>query len=132
MALMFANILLLFAISIGGQKLEVEIADTKAKRAQGLMGRKNLSQDSGMLFILDQPQIASFWMKNVLFPLSIAFFDKDKTLIEILDMEVASGGNFPTYLSTKPVLYALEVSQNWFRGKGVRPGMKFFFLEEPN
>lgn len=128
---MFANIVLLCAIAIGGHRIEVEIADTKDLRAKGLMGRKNLPEDGGMLFIFDEALIGSFWMKNVTFPLSIAFFDAEKKLIEILDMEVDASNNNPQiYQSSKPILYALEVIQNWFSEKNIRPGMKFSFLED--
>ena len=127
---MFANVLLLCLIALGRETIEVEIADSPISRSIGLMGRETLPQDSGMLFIFERPQIASFWMKNVKVPLSIAFFDQEKKLIEIMDMAVVLEGRPRTYLSSQPALYALEVPQNWFWEKRIRPGMKFSFLED--
>ena len=68
-------------IEINDQILDVEIADTPSKWAKGLMGRKELPEGKGMLFIYPSARRLSFWMKNTLTPLSIAFFDDDKTII---------------------------------------------------
>jgi uncharacterized protein len=84
-----------------------------------------------MLFIFEQPQPLIFWMKDTIIPLSIAFFDDKKRLIEILDMPVLSesAGPFPLFKSSRPALYALEVPEHWFIAKGIEKGMEFSFLE---
>lgn len=118
-------------ISIVGQTVQVEIADTPESRRKGLMGRKHLAPDTGMLFIFENPQLLSFWMKDTLIPLSIAFFDEKKKLIEAIDMPVPSSNvtQPPLFTSTKPALYALEMPQNWFREKGIQQGVEFSFLD---
>ena len=68
----------LFAVEIefGGAPLEVEVASTSKERGLGLAGRSSLSENSGMLFVYEKPEVVRFWMKNTLIPLSIGFFDK--------------------------------------------------------
>src|SRR6266403_250102 len=70
--------------------IEVEVADSDETREQGLMGRKELEDTSGMIFIFDQEEPQGFWMKNTIIPLSIGFFDKRGNLFQITDMEPAS------------------------------------------
>ena len=60
-------------LNVNNVPLNVEIADTPAKRARGLMHRRGLAPDSGMLFVFKKPQKLSFWMKDTKIPLSIAF-----------------------------------------------------------
>jgi len=59
----------------------VEIADDPEERQQGLMGREMLDPDSGMLFIFDEPQVLTFWMKDTLIPLDIIFFGPQGALL---------------------------------------------------
>ena len=119
-------------IEIGNQTLQVEIADTPDAQAKGLMERTHLPKNTGMLFVFDQPKILAFWMKNTLIPLSIAYFDEKKQLLETADMPVLeeNAGSPPLYISSKPALYALEVPQYWFREKGIKKGMEFSFLDQ--
>lgn len=119
-------------IEIAGHILEVEIADTHAARAKGLMGRTELPEGHGMLFVYEHAQRLCFWMKGTLIPLSIAFFDEDKICIGILDMEPATSKSPVRYRCTAPALYALEVPQGWFERQGIRRGDKFSFLDEKN
>jgi uncharacterized protein len=116
-------------IRLGNQILTVEIAKTHEARANGLMGRTELAEGHGMLFIYSEPQRLVFWMKNTLIPLSIAFFDEDKELINILDMEPPAGPKLVRYRSTAPALYALEVPQGWFERHDIERGAKFSFLD---
>jgi len=95
------------------------MAITDAQRAQGLMYRKDLKDGEGMLFIFEQDQILSFWMKNTLIPLSIAYIASDGRIIEIYDMEP---GNLNPVYSSRSVRYALEVPQGWFGRAGLGPG----------
>ena len=115
-------------ISIGNQKIIVEIAESAEDLNKGLMGRKELKNGHGMLFIFQKPGPQLFWMKNTYIPLSIAFFDQERVLINKTDMPPCTvDPSLPCFKSLKPALYALEVPQGWFEKHGIEPGMKFSF-----
>jgi len=105
-----------------GQVLAVvkaEIASTPEDRSAGLMYRKSLKDGSGMLFVFEKDQILSFWMKNTLIPLSIAYIASDGRIIDIKDMYPR---NETSVTSSRSVRYALEVPQGWFSRAGVQAG----------
>jgi uncharacterized protein len=116
-------------ISLNDHLLRVELAMTEKEHAQGLMEREHLQEGEGMLFIFDEPHILSFWMKNTNIPLSIAFFDAHRAIINIEQMDPPQGGVLRTYRSHKPALFALEVSQGWFDRQGIRVGDFFEWTE---
>ena len=117
-------------ISINEHILNVEVVDTIETRAKGLMGRKELAVDSGMLFVYPSPQPLSFWMKNTLIPLSIAFIDEHLKIVKILDMDVPENEqDLPLYTCMKLCKYALEVQQGWFKNNGIHIGSKISFLD---
>ena len=68
-------------IKIDGKSVTVEIADNEARREYGLMYRKELGANSGMLFVFEFEDMQNFWMKNTLIPLSIGYFDKNRKLL---------------------------------------------------
>jgi uncharacterized protein len=107
----------------GGKKVEVrvEIADDPFERARGLMYRTVLGEDRGMLFVFPREQQLSFWMKDTLIPLSIAYIDSKGRITDILDMKPLDDKP-PHYVSSEPVQYALEVNQGFFEERGVRVG----------
>jgi uncharacterized membrane protein (UPF0127 family) len=114
-----------FAQNTKTATLQVEVADTAAARAQGLMNRLRLPEDAGMLFIFEETGHWGFWMKNTLIPLSIAFIGADWRIVDIVDMAVADdpkSGPFPIYQSQKPFKYALEVNQGFFKRRGLGIG----------
>ncbi|MFP3089105.1 DUF192 domain-containing protein [Treponema sp. TIM-1] len=100
-------------------RIQVEIARTEAERAQGLMHRTALPDGEGMLFVFERDQILSFWMKDTLIPLSIAFISYDGRILEIYDMQPR---DLSSVHSRRSVRYALEVPQGWFERTGIRVG----------
>lgn len=110
--------------------LKVDVADTAETRSHGLMFRKSLRDDEGMLFIFQDDDRWAFWMKNTLVPLSIAFVDRTWRVVDIQDMPVAASpehGPFPVYQSKAPARYALEVAQGLFIRKRIGVGARVQF-----
>lgn len=105
----------------GGERveLEVEIADDWAEQQRGLMERTELAENAGMLFVFEREQPRSFWMKNTLIPLSIAYIDSDGRIIDIQDMEPLDESSHP---SAEPARYALEVNQGFYEERGIEVG----------
>ena len=106
-------------LTIGKQKLVVEVAATPDERATGLMNRFSLQPDHGMLFVFDRPQPLAFWMKNTYVALSIAFIAPDGRIINIEDMKPQTE---ETHWSRGPAMYALEMKKGWFAERGIGPG----------
>jgi uncharacterized membrane protein (UPF0127 family) len=117
-------------IRLGSETLIMEIADTYQARSRGLMGRKELLDGHGMLFIYDRAERLCFWMKDTLIPLSIGFFDGEKRLLEVLDMDPPTDQRYIKYPCRSLAQYALEVPQGWFEKYKIKIGDKFSFLEE--
>ncbi|MDR2176673.1 MAG: DUF192 domain-containing protein [Treponema sp.] len=99
--------------------LRAEIARSAEEKQKGLMFRKNLADGQGMLFVFDRDQIMSFYMKNTLVPLSIAFIRSDGGIVEIRDMRPLDES---LIRSSRSVRYALEVPQGWFDRAGIKTG----------
>lgn len=115
-------------LTLGAAKLHVEVADTPEKLGRGLMYRKALGENEGMLFIFPNDEIQSFWMKNTFVPLSIGFFDAGKKLVEFFDMDPVKSEmemNPPTYQSKASATYALEVPKGWFQKHKIPLGTTF-------
>jgi uncharacterized membrane protein (UPF0127 family) len=106
----------------GTVDLDVEIAETEAQRDFGLMQRKSLADDAGMAFLFPEDVSATFWMKDTLIPLSVAFADADGTILEILDMEPCNADPCPTYDPGVQYRTALEVNKGAFERLGVARG----------
>jgi uncharacterized protein len=106
-------------LSVGGVKLLVEIAHTPAQREKGLMFRKSMAEDHGMLFVFPRDEQLSFWMKNTPIPLSIAFIGSDGTIKQIADMQPESLATIPSDFSVR---YALEVNQGFFARHRIHAG----------
>jgi len=108
--------------SQGRVELSVRIASTPAAKAKGLMGEPTLAQNAGMVFTYEGPTTVPFWMKDTRIPLSIAYWDKENRIVDILDMEPCTSGPCPLYRSSSPYLGAVEVNRGFFERHGVRIG----------
>lgn len=114
-------------IRVGSKELVVEVAKTHEEASYGLMYRKHLKENEGMLFIFADEEPLSFWMKNTFVDLSIAFFDKQFVLIEIKDMKSVKSEmqvQFDSHTSVKPAQYALEMRLGWFKKNNIKVGDK--------
>jgi uncharacterized protein len=105
----------------GEVRVRVEVADDPAEQAKGLMDRTTLGENRGMLFVFPDEEVRAFWMKDTLIPLSIAFIDSQRRIIDIQDMKPLDDEP-PHYVSAEPAQYALEVNQGFFEKRGVKVG----------
>lgn len=106
-------------LSIGMYRIQAEVAATQQARELGLMNRQTMPQQAGMLFVFEQAQPYCFWMKNTLLPLSIAFIDEAGQIVNLADMQPQTETN---HCAVKPIRYALEMNQGWFKAKGIKAG----------
>ncbi len=108
-------------ITIKNKKLFVEVAYTSKQKQIGLMNRKNLEKNHGMIFVYEKEKVLNFWMKNTYIPLSIAYIREDGTVIGIYDMTPLDE---TAISSIYPCKYAIEVNQGYYRSIGLKPGDK--------
>jgi uncharacterized protein len=113
----------------GMHLIRAEVASNYETRGRGLMHRKALAPNSGMLFIFDAPGLQCMWMKNTYIPLSVAFLDEQGTIINIEDMQPQTEDS---HCAKRPAIYALEMTQGWFGQRGIKPGMKLAGLDKPS
>lgn len=109
----------ILSLDVGTEKIKVELALTPGERQTGLMNRKELAPDRGMLFVFEEEAPRSFWMKNTLISLSIAYLDREGNIIDIQDMAPLNTTPVP---SAGPAMYALEVNRGMFSRWGVSVG----------
>ena len=121
-----ADPLLTYPLKIRDHGLRVEVAETDEARRTGLMFRRQLGENSGMLFVYDTEQAWAMWMRNTYVPLSVAFIDRKGKIINIEDMQPQTDD---THQSAGPAKYALEVNQGWFARRGIKPGDRVLGLE---
>ena len=105
--------------------LIVEIAETRESQAKGLMFRKNLDINKGMLFVFTYETLHEFWMKNTYIPLNIAYISGNGIINEIYNMKPIDTSI--TYPSKKKALFALEVNKDWFKNNNISEGCKVIF-----
>ena len=111
------------SVELGGKTFKVEIADTAEKQALGLMFRDSMADDEGMIFVFPNEAPRSFWMKNTRIPLDIMYFDKDLKMVSIsADTPPCRVSRCPSYPSTGPAMYVLELNAGKASELGVGPG----------
>ena len=111
-------------LKIGKKKYDVEIAKTAKEKEQGLMNRKHLDEDKGMLFVYDRPQTVGFWMKNTYVPLDIIFINEDQEVLSIYHGKPMT----KTIAEEDGVKYVLEVNQ----GSGIKEGDEMDYDDDPD
>ena len=108
-------------LSAGMHVIQAELAQTPDERSIGLMFRKTMGTNEGMLFSFEQPGQQCFWMKNTLLPLSVAFIADDGSVVNIERMLPQT---LDSHCSDKPVRFVLEMNDGWFAARGIKRGMK--------
>ena len=108
--------------SAGASVLRVELATTPGEQAKGLMGRTSLPGNDGMLFLFDRPTTASFWMKDTVIPLSIAFYDGRGRVVTVRNMRPCTHGPCARYHAARPYMGAIEANRGYFQRHGIGVG----------
>ena len=108
-------------LSVGMHLIHAELAQSPEERTIGLMFRKTMAANDGMLFAFEQAGQQCFWMKNTLLPLSAAFVADNGTVVNIEEMKPQT---LDSHCSLKPVRFVLEMNEGWFAKHGIKPGSK--------
>jgi hypothetical protein len=110
--------------------IDIEIAETNAERARGLMFRRSMGYDRGMLFLFEQADTTGFWMKNTPLPLDIMFLAPDSSIINIVKRTTpfSTDNIYPT----APKKYVVEVRAGFADRFDIEPGMTVRWTREPD
>lgn len=114
-------------LSIGDVKVRAELSPKDWERTWGLMHRRRMSADDGMLFMYAGEKERKFWMGHCHFALDIAYFDAKRRLLNVVSIDPYPDPNVDPGLdvpgsrapSAGPAQYALEMHKGWFRRKGL-------------
>jgi uncharacterized membrane protein (UPF0127 family) len=108
-------------IGAGMYNIRAEVAARPEQRQIGLMHRKQMPTNDGMLFVFESAEMHCFWMRNTLIPLSIAFLAEDGSIVNIADMKPMDE---TSHCPAKAVRFALEMNVGWFERRGLKAGSK--------
>lgn len=108
-------------LTAGMHVIRAELAVTPQQQQTGMMFRKEMGANEGMLFVNEVAGVRCFWMRNTLIPLTIAFIDDDGTIVNLADMKPMSE---QSHCSLRPVRFALEMNQGWFAKRGIKAGFR--------
>lgn len=106
-------------VQLGKRQFTLEVADDDASRQRGLMYRRVLPADGGMIFVFEQEDVLDFWMKNTYIPLDIVYLDKSGKVITIKQMKPLDQ---TTVSSEKPAKFAIELNEGTAAEVGVKTG----------
>ena len=109
-------------LTINGQKIEIEIADTSAKRRQGLSNRQSLPPNQGMLFIFDNYARTNFWMKDMRFPIDIIWIRDDQIIGIEKNIPIPDSQILKRYTPNRPINYVLEVNAGYSDKNNIKIG----------
>jgi uncharacterized membrane protein (UPF0127 family) len=115
-------------LSVGIYAIQAEVAAENNERQRGLMFRKQLGPNQGMVFLFDQPLVQCMWMHNTLIPLSVAFIDNEGRVINVEEMAAQTDDN---HCATRPARFALEMNRGWFAKHGIVAGARISGLPKP-
>lgn len=121
-----AQTLPLVELTAGIHRVEAEVVNTQQTRMIGLMHRRSMAPQRGMLFVFDEVRTHCMWMKNTFIPLSVAFLDEGGRIINVEDMQPHSEDN---HCAARPARYALEMNLGWFRSRHLAPGTAIAGIE---
>ena len=108
-------------IGAGMHVIRAEVAQSPQQQQIGMMMRREMGANEGMLFVNADAGVRCFWMRNTLLPLTIAFIADDGTIVNLADMQPQSD---ESHCSEKPVRFALEMNKGWFAKRGLSAGTK--------
>ena len=108
-------------IGAGMHLIRAEVAQSPQQQQVGMMMRREMGANEGMLFVNADAGVRCFWMRNTLLPLTIAFIADDGTIVNLADMQPQSD---QSHCSEKPVRFALEMNKGWFAKRGLSAGTK--------
>ena len=114
-------------LNAGGQSIKAEVAADDATRQQGLMFRKSMGKNDGMLFVFPELGYHAMWMRNTLIPLSVAYMDQAGKVLSIHEMQPQTE---TPHQAAGPARYALEMNAAWFTSHKVRVGDTIKGLEK--
>lgn len=110
------------ALKIGDAQIYAETADANEEIVKGLSGRRSIEEDSGMYFVLKKREIATFWMKGMLFSLDIIWIDDEKIIGIVKDAPTPTDKDITTYTSPGPVTHVLEVNAGFAKEHNIKIG----------
>ena len=113
--------------SSGTVSVKIETASTPEQKTIGLMYRKFLEKNSGMLFVFDKEEPKTFWMKNTLIPIDIIFISSGKKIVSFETMEPCAADPCVIYSSGRPAQYALEVNKGFVKENEITTGNQLIF-----
>lgn len=121
--LLLAGCYKLETVYFDGIEVKVMVADSEIERLKGLMFRENLPENQGMLFVFENQEIRSLWMKNTLMPLDMIFVDSNNLIVDIIEnAEPCKTQECPIYTSNAPAMYIIEVNAGFVKKNGIEVG----------
>jgi uncharacterized membrane protein (UPF0127 family) len=108
-------------LAVGMHRIEAELAHTPQARQTGLMNRKSMPEQRGMVFVFTFEARHCMWMKNTLIPLSVAFIDAQGRILNIEQMQPHTERS---HCAAENARYALEMNRGWFAARGITAGQR--------
>jgi uncharacterized membrane protein (UPF0127 family) len=109
-----------FPVGLSGKSVRVQVALTDLETSTGLMGRRALGPDEGMLFVFAEKRHREFWMRDVPINLALGYLTSDGRLDEIKALLAEDPETVPS--RSEDIRFVLEMREGWFEANGVAPG----------